>query len=47
MKKKLEENSINSKSLLDSPKSNYTNIIKVKKEFSNRSKKFIIINRIY
>ena len=29
------------------PKSNYTNIIKVKKEFSNRSKKFIIINRIY
>ncbi len=37
MKKKLDKNSIDSKTLLDIPKSNYTNIIKVKKELSNMS----------
>ena len=37
MKKKLDKNSIDSKTLLDITKSNYTNIIKVKKELSNMS----------
>ena len=42
MKKKLDENSIDPKSLLDSPKNSYTNIMKVKKELKNMGN--ILIN---